>query len=248
MKITTYHYEVPYTIALLSDLHNRPFEAIIKQTSDLRPDIIGITGDVINGHRYKDKRLIVEQQDYVLPFLRACAQTAPTFFSYGNHEWMLSHEDERMIAKSGVVILNNTFVKFGKMYIGGLTSGRKTCYERTYPIRECYHKNTEKNFPPDITWLNDFERLDGYKLLLCHHPEYRDQYLSGLNIDLVLSGHCHGGQIRIFDRGLFAPGQGWLPKQTKGVFGNMIISAGLSNTGGVVPRLFNPREIVLIKP
>ena len=64
--------------------------------------------------------------------------------------------------------------------------------------------------------------------------------------DLILSGHAHGGQIRLFGRGLFAPGQGIFPKYTSGIHGSMIISRGLSNTGGMIPRLFNRREIVYI--
>lgn len=72
------------------------------------------------------------------------------------------------------------------------------------------------------------------------------------HIDLVFSGHAHGGQIRVFDHGLYAPDQGLWAKYTRGMHhhgpnGSMIISTGLSNTGGIVPRLFNPREIVYIR-
>ena len=99
---------------------------------------------------------------------------------------------------------------------------------------------------PDLNWLKDFERQDGFKLLLCHHPEYRDRYLKGRKIDLILAGHAHGGQIRILDQGLFAPGQGLLPRYTSGVHGNMVISRGLSNTASFIPRLGNPPEIVYL--
>ena len=58
----------------------------------------------------------------------------------------------------------------------------------------------------------------------------------------------HGGQIRLFGQGMFAPGQGVLPKFTSGVHGNMIISKGLANTAGMVPRVFNAREVVYINP
>ena len=68
------------------------------------------------------------------------------------------------------------------------------------------------------------------------------------NIDLVLSGHAHGGQIRLLGRGLYAPGQGILPAYTGGLHsgphGKLLISRGLSNTALPVPRLFNPPEIV----
>ncbi|MDO4272352.1 MAG: hypothetical protein Q4D16_01675 [Eubacteriales bacterium] len=66
-------------------------------------------------------------------------------------------------------------------------------------------------------------------------------------IDLVLSGHAHGGQWRIGRQGIYAPGQGWFPKLTGGVAdGRMVISRGLSNTTKI-PRFFNPREIVMVE-
>ena len=64
-----------------------------------------------------------------------------------------------------------------------------------------------------------------------------------------LREHAHGGQIRLFGHGLFAPGQGWWPELTSGVHdGRLVISRGLSNTAALVPRLFNPTEIVCLLP
>ena len=77
----------------------------------------------------------------------------------------------------------------------------------------------------------------------------REPMLKNRNIDLVLSGHAHGGQIRIFGQGIFAPGQGVLPKYIKGVYkvgdGQMIVSAGMSNSY-LVPRIWNRKEVVYI--
>lgn len=252
MVVTEYDYPVPYSIALLSDLHNRPYEQIIRGVNKVSPDIIAITGDVIDGHKPKDNEPITLRQKNVLPFLKACSEISPTFFSYGNHEWMLCDEDEKLITETGVTVLDNMFVQYKELVIGGLTSARKTSYVRfknglensleRYPL---FTESSEESIP-DTNWLEQFVRFHGFKLLLCHHPEYQDQYLKDFDIDLILAGHCHGGQIRIFDHGLFAPGQGWWPSKTKGSYGNMVISAGLSNTGGIVPRLFNPKEIVYI--
>lgn len=255
MKITRYKYAAPITIALLSDLHNKPCSQIISQVRELRPDIIAVTGDVIWGQRPDSDILITKQQENVLPFLRECVLTAPTFFSLGNHEWMLCDQDMELIRKTGVVVLDNSFVEYRGIAVGGLTSARKTVYENykkqigvsecLYPEFKSIHSRKDE-YIPDTAWLDEFEAHRGFKLLLCHHPEYRDQFLKDRRIDLILCGHCHGGQIRVFDHGLFAPGQGWWPEYTKGIHGNMIISAGLSNTGGVIPRLFNPTEIVYI--
>ena len=82
--------------------------------------------------------------------------------------------------------------------------------------------------------------------LLCHHPEYWPRYVRDLPVDLTLSGHAHGGQIRLFGQGLFAPGQGLFPRYTSGVHeGRLVISRGLANTTRI-PRLFNPTELVCV--
>lgn len=228
MKITKYSYPTPVSIALLSDLHNKEYKEILEIVKQLKPEIICVTGDVIYGHHEETDMPIVEKQKNVLPFLRGCAEIAPTFFSLGNHESALTDIDIDLINNTGVKMLNNEYTVYKNVIIGGLTSAHCT-----------------DDILNDI-WLDDYEKQIGFKILLCHHPEYRDSDLSERNIDLILCGHCHGGQIRLFDRGLFAPGQGWLPKYTKGIYGNMIVSTGLANTGGIIPRLFNPREVVFI--
>ena len=100
---------------------------------------------------------------------------------------------------------------------------------------------------PDIGWLEEFERQPGYRILLCHHPEYYPRFLKGRDIDLILSGHAHGGQWRIGRQGIFAPSQGLFPRLTEGVHdGRLVISRGLANRTPV-PRLNNPPEIVYIQ-
>lgn len=108
---------------------------------------------------------------------------------------------------------------------------------------------------PAVTdWLSDFEKEDGFKILLSHHPEYwemREPVLRDRNIDLVLSGHAHGGQWNIFGRGVYAPGQGFWPEYTSGEFegphGRMIVSRGMTNSSWPVPRIGNPCEILYIE-
>ena len=101
--------------------------------------------------------------------------------------------------------------------------------------------------PPNLDWLDSFEHSGMFRILLCHHPEYWPRYLRKRSIDLVLSGHAHGGQIRLFGRGLYAPGQGIFPRYTSSVHeGRLVVSRGLANTT-VIPRLFNPPEIVYVE-
>ena len=98
-----------------------------------------------------------------------------------------------------------------------------------------------------------FDGLDdvpGYRILLAHRPE-RFRTYQRFGFDLVLSGHSHGGQVRIpfILNGLYAPDQGWFPKYAGGVYrhGNMthVVSRGLSYNEKL-PRIFNPPEVVVI--
>ena len=105
----------------------------------------------------------------------------------------------------------------------------------------------EKTPPPNLRWLARFSSLPGFKLLLCHHPEYYPDYIKPLPVDVILAGHAHGGQWRFFGHGIFSPGQGPFPALTSGVTDNrLVISRGLANNAGI-PRLFNPPELVIVR-
>ena len=102
---------------------------------------------------------------------------------------------------------------------------------------------------PDKAFLDRFEKEEGYRLLLCHHPEMYRDYVSGRDIDLTLCGHAHGGQIQIAGHGLYAPGQGFFPKLTHGLYdnGKMLLSRGMTNGAKPrVPRIGNPCELIIL--
>ena len=251
MTETIYHLPVPATVALLADLHDRPYFSIIQSLSDHRPAIICIAGDVVFGDPPKDGRLLIQTQKLVLPFLRACCALAPTFLSLGNHEKAVCGEDLQRIRDTGCVLLDNSWTTYNGMVLGGLTSHlvldfrrlREKKHER-YPDRGSEPRVIKE---PETGWLEEFERQAGYRILLCHHPEYYPRYLKRRDIDLVFSGHAHGGQWRIGSQGIFAPSQGLFPRLTDGVHdGRLVISRGLSNRAPV-PRLNNPPEIVYVQ-
>lgn len=217
---------------------------------------------MLYGGRPVDDTSPVASQANVLPFLRSCASIAPTFLSLGNHEWMVDQEDLDMIRSTGMTVLDNNWrsitVGGKEIILAGLTSGYVTDYRSfraesgspdRYPRQEsisgiggAVHARDHK---PETEWLPTFAGQAGYHILLSHHPEYFP--LIPDSVDLILSGHAHGGQWRFFNRGVFAPGQGWWPRYTKGVYeGKLVVSAGLSNTTWV-PRLFNPTEVVYIE-
>ncbi len=213
-------------VAVLADLHNKPWDRILAQTGSLKPDIIAVPGDVTLGFTGFDR---------VEDFLNACGQIAPTFLSVGNHD-----DKERLrLLNCKVTFLDNAYaditVKGVSLRLGGLSSPH-------------FRRGRSQGLYPDTAWLAEFCRTTDFKLLLCHQPEYYPAYLAELAIDCVLSGHAHGGQWRIpfTKQGIYAPGQGLLPKHTGGVEdGRLVISRGVSNSSWI-PRLFNPREIVLV--
>lgn len=228
-------------IALLSDLHNREFGEIAERLERHRPDLICIAGDVVDGREELDS------QYNVLPFLSACAGIAPSYMSLGNHERIL--KNTREIEETGVTVLDNTYrtVTAGEkvVVVGGLTSARVS--QRRRELEE-HNGSNRKSAGPEIDWLKEYADTNGYHILLSHHPEYFPLIPSG--IELILSGHAHGGQWRFFGRGVFAPGQGILPKYTGGVYEEdgklMVVGRGLSNTAPV-PRINNPVEIVYLE-
>ena len=227
MQETFYSFPVPLSIALAADLHDHPYTDIVSSLQTNKPDIICIAGDFTHGG-FPASGLKMENTKYALSFLAACTDIAPVYISLGNHEWLFCEQDLDVIRSVGAVVLDNSFVLKDGVVIGGLTSARFTGYRLyrkgfdslAYP--RPYYPDVKKLIP-DLSWLDAFEAQPGCKILLSHHPEYYDVYLRDREIDLILSGHAHGGQIRLFGHGLFAPGQGLLPKYTSGVYENLVL-------------------------
>jgi predicted MPP superfamily phosphohydrolase len=245
MKITNYRVSCPklsktVKIALASDLHNNPFLSTLEGLTKAKPDMILIPGDLT------DDIYIKKGAEQTLAFLRGCAEIAPTYYSLGNHEIRCYHKGNpwrkpipepiseafrQDVGTTGAILLDNESVCVGDFLICGLTSGI----------------NGSKN-EPNTAVLDAFCKENAeIKLLLCHHPEYYPTHLKDKKIDLIVCGHAHGGQWRIFNRGVYAPGQGLFPKYTSGVIGgNCVISRGLGDHTWI-PRIFNPRELVIIE-
>ena len=259
---TIYHLNSPVKIALVTDTHNHNMGQVISSLRDMKPEIICIAGDFVYA-RLPEKGLKMRHTKYAMRLLKACSKIATTFVSLGNHEWMLNSRDLNIIRRTGVNLLDNEYVHLEKgsvdLVIGGLTSAAPMAYRAYVASMNPMEMEPDVIYPPlsprdrrllakepDVRWLDEFCTQKGYKILLCHHPEYYPRYLKGREIDLILSGHAHGGQIRILGQGLYAPGQGVFPRLTSGVVdGRLVISRGLSNNT-VVPRWFNEPEIVYI--
>lgn len=232
MVITEYKFtadiEQNVRFVMVSDLHGCDNNPIIENINALCPDAILIPGDVI--HNDKNYKRGIE-------FLYLCGKQYPIFMSLGNHENKFSGDIIAEINNTGACLLDNSYVEFKGVKIGGLTTG----YAKG--IGQGRFKKTP---PPDMEWVEEFSGLEGYKILLSHHPEYYKPLLKDKNVSLILSGHAHGGQWRIFGRGIFAPGQGIFPKYTSGLYdGKMIVGRGLGNPHAI-PRINNKPEIIVI--
>ena len=236
------YYDYKTRVLVLSDVHDQHYDLLIDVMNELTFDIIFITGDLCTKHisnaKHNDNFKKYGISYGALRFLEYCVGKTKTYYSLGNHEWMFDADDYKAIENIGCTLLNDRYIKASdNVYVAGLNSPIK--YERNGIIPEYYD--------PNIKWLNDYEKIKGYKFLLCHHPEYYDKYLKNRNIDLIISGHAHGGQIRIGSHGLYAPGQGLLPKYTSGYIDKkIVISRGIANTAKIIPRINNNPEIVIL--
>ncbi len=221
----------PVTIALIADLHGKPYKKVIDSLYKKHPDIIAIVGDVVND----------DYGTYPLDFFGRCTSISPSFLSLGNHERKITYRQINDIANTGVVVLDNEWTRWNdNIIIGGMTSPFVSEWRETHKTELCHAI-------PKTSWLSSLEEQDEFKILLDHHPENYERVTKSRSIDLILSGHAHGGQIRLFNHGLYAPHQGFLPKYTSGVYENrLIVSRGLANIKPI-PRLWNPTELVYIE-
>lgn len=191
-----------------------------------------------------DDICLADPKNAAYDFLKRCAEIAPTYYSLGNHEiacyhrgnpWRhpvpvpLSEEVRSRIESTGAILLDNACVHVGEVTVCGLTSGI----------------NRKLNQPNEEI-LNGFANEKGFRILLCHHPEYYVPHIAKTDIELTVCGHAHGGQWRFFGRGVYAPGQGIFPKHTAGVIEDRcFVSRGLGNHTWI-PRIFNAPELVMI--
>ena len=247
-----------YTVALVSDLHNIRNPELTDSLKKQMPDYIAVNGDLLYAvnpyhsiyEHVPESGQHLRNAPNAIEFLTDAVKIAPVLFSTGNHELYLDEEDRALLLEIGVNYLDDGYCRFGELVFGGLSSPYKIFAGAGIVHKRVEHKRRWKMVFENVntTWLDEFEGQEGYKILLCHHPEFYEPFLKNRKgIDIVLAGHAHGGQIRLFDRGLFAYGQGWFPKYTKGLYdGKMIVSSGLANTSKI-PRIGNPPELVYVE-
>ena len=229
-----------FRIVQISDLHNAEFgennEKLLLMLKQADADIIAITGDMIDSRN--------TDVDVAISFAQKAVNIAPVYYVNGNHESRVFGEYEKLkqgLTDAGVTILENSSAD---ITIGDETISLIGINDPTFRM-ELVDDTTEQNIAHQL--VNVIPDNDNYKVLLAHRPEYFDVYAG--NVDLVLSGHAHGGQFRIpFIGGLVAPGQGFFPEYYEGSHikenTEMIVSRGIGNS--IIPfRINNKPEIIV---
>ena len=230
-----------YRIAHVSDLHNTEMgkdnEKLLDMLWEADPDIIAITGDIIDSRN--------TDIDIALQFTKTAMEIAPCYYVTGNHEARVSEYDE---LKEGMIELGVVVLEDGRIELEQsketitLLGVNDPSFQTDYLFGDSETVMQSK--------LQDIIKEDTYTILLSHRPELFEVYTES-KVDLVLSGHAHGGQFRLpFVGGLVAPNQGLFPKYDAGLYTeentNMIVSKGIGNS--ILPFRFNNRpEVILIE-
>ncbi|WP_033166525.1 metallophosphoesterase [Clostridium sp. KNHs205] len=233
-----------FKILQISDLHNKEFgkdqAVLLRNIEKAEPDIIVVTGDLIDSRR--------TNIDKAMDFIRGAVKLAPVYYVTGNHEGLTEEysELEQQLIQTGVILLKNKLIQL--KYKGAAISMagiNDPVYEM---VTGNYNGFSEKLILEEQLEGIKEGRTDRYTVLLAHRPEFIDTYAQ-YGIDLVFSGHAHGGQFRLpFIGGLIAPGQGLFPKYTSGKYNKKntteIVSRGLGNS--IIPlRVFNRPQILV---
>ncbi len=230
-----------FTIVQVSDLHNAEFgdnqSRLLKAVRAASPDLIAVTGDLIDSNHTDVEK--------AMEFINGAVKTAPVYYVTGNHEaWSEQYAGlKEQMTVAGVVILEDESTSVER-------AGDSIRLLGLDDPDFAAEVNTFQNASTIGTKLKDMLSDGyGYTILLSHRPELFDVYADN-GIDLVLSGHAHGGQFRLpFVGGLVAPNQGFFPKYYEGIYEQgqtkMIVSRGLGNS--IIPvRINNRPELVVI--
>ena len=224
-------------LAVVADFHGCNYgegaSRLIAAIEEETPDAILLAGDIF---------------DDVLPWddsealVRTLAAKWPCYYVTGNHEYWSKQVEEicRIITASGATVLDQDCAEL-------VVKGQH--------INLCGIPDPYANVGTwdALTSATGDIHQEGLTVLLAHRPELIEQYAAKGAFDLVVSGHAHGGQVRIpfLVNGLFAPNQGWFPKYAGGKYQvegtTLIVSRGLARESTRLPRVFNRPELVMIE-
>lgn len=225
--------DAPVRLVVVADYHGCDYGGgLIPAIDELQPDAILLPGDIFDdGMPWGPSEELV----------RGLAEKYPCYYVTGNHEYWSGEVEEiyRIIRDAGVTVLNQDCAEL-------IVNGQR--------INLCGIPDPYAGVSTEAAMARaaaDVQQ-EGFTILLAHRPELIEKYASNGSFDLVVSGHAHGGQVRIpfLVNGLYAPNQGWFPQYAGGLYEvdgtTLIVSRGLARESTRLPRVFNRPEIVVI--
>lgn len=254
-KLTTTHYSIKtnqinnsVNLVIISDLHHNQLgennKDLINKINELTPDIILVAGDVVNSDS-KDSKIVTN-------LIKQLCKENQVFYSLGNTDIDYIKSGKSNLVKDledvGVNVLDNEYedvkINGNIIRIGGM-------YAYAFGLNGNNDVNKDTMEDGVYDFLCKFQDTDNYKIMMAHRP---DSFIFGnaskvWNIDLVVSGHNHGGQVVLpFVGGLYGGDQGWFPEYDKGLFDldkiKILITSGLGSGKQKLPRFNNPPEVV----
>ena len=240
----------PISIAVIADLHDSELDPGNQELTTIidrkKPDLIIMAGDMIDGRSQDEKK--------VSSLIKELSKTAPVYYSLGNQE--LNYIDKKdpdlckKIEEAGAVVLDKSFEDvtiYGQnLRIGGL-------YDYAFSAQAGSEMNPLFTNDGIDIFKKEFEDTNACKIMISHRP---DSFIFGnaseiWDLDLVVSGHLHGGQVVLpFLGGLWAGDQGFFPKYCHGLYHKdniqLLITSGLGSHKETLPRFNNPPEIMVV--
>ena len=223
---------------VLGDLHTAAFgpgnETLLETVRDQAPAYIFLVGDLLDCHR-------PVPEGYVETVAGGLAAIAPTYYVTGNHEWALGNVPalKETLKEAGVTVLSNTFLPLTQNGDALLLAGIDD-------------PNGYADQKPPETVAQEVEAAaqDPFWILLAHRNDFFPETYSRLGADLVISGHGHGGLVRLpFTDGLISTDHSLFPSYTAGLYekngSTLFVTRGLGNSGWTF-RLFNRPEVAVL--
>jgi len=237
----------PVRLALLTDLHSSEYgigqAKLVEAIDAAKPDALLFVGDICDDE---------QPHENTETLLKAVASRYPCYYVTGNHEYWGCEIAKilEMFRRYGVRVLEGEAepleIRGQKLIIAGVSDPDAEYYVPEAPTFKAQLSKAGRAAEDASSGA------DTFTILLSHRPERISDYYA-YPLDLVLSGHAHGGQWRLpgVRNGLFAPNQGFFPKYTSGVYDfgrtKMIVSRGLAKESTRIPRLFNRPELVIVE-
>ena len=238
----------PIQAVVISDLHDHEFGEenikLVEKIEAVKPDLILMDGDMLNSDS--------SSASIPVKLIQNLKKIAPVYYALGNHEEAYIENGHAELIEeleaAGAVVLDKEYVD---IEINGTQVRLSGMYDYAFGLDG---NNTALSaLEGTLNFLMDYQNTDRLKIMMAHRP---DSFVFGdasstWNIDLVISGHNHGGQIVLpLLGGLYGGDQGWFPEYIHGIYQKdniqMFVTSGLGSNQEKLPRFNNPPEIALL--